>query len=447
VADTRQTTRARETPHESATRWQPLHEAPDPRQYIPRHEMERTLLALRNALAAGASRLAVVGPPGLGKTLLLRLLEDQTDRDLRAFYIPFASLEPHDLARWVLALEGRSALSAPEREFLNVVAARHRDRDERTLLLVDEAQGIGVDTAKRLAHWVEESGGALAVVLAGIAGAPVEAALRGLGAELRFELNTPILEAELAAFADALVADLALSAPRRIAVERMLERDLWAKTGGNPRLVKGEILRALRAPLATGAQAPPDPPPAETARSPRLESPTPPGFSRSTSAAGSSGSSRASGSSVWPRTGVALVLGGLIALWAGSRGFDHPTEGGKVPAAEVSHAPLVPEVPPFAGPPRLDSHPAPPVRSGPLRSPFAPPSEVASALAAPRLVTVAINAVPWARVRVDGVEVGVTPIGALRLSPGLRRFAAEFPDGRLVEREVEVREGLRVVFP
>ena len=63
----------------------------------------------------------------------------------------------------------------------------------------------------------------------------------------------------------------------------------------------------------------------------------------------------------------------------------------------------------------------------------------------PRL---SVNAKPWASIRLDGAEVGETPIGELRLTPGPHVVSATLPDGRVVERSVEAKAGdLYLVFP
>jgi hypothetical protein len=59
-------------------------------------------------------------------------------------------------------------------------------------------------------------------------------------------------------------------------------------------------------------------------------------------------------------------------------------------------------------------------------------------------VNVQVNARPWARVRIDGVDVGATPLSR-RLAPGVYRLEAEFPDGQRIERRIDVGPGSRFV--
>jgi hypothetical protein len=58
-----------------------------------------------------------------------------------------------------------------------------------------------------------------------------------------------------------------------------------------------------------------------------------------------------------------------------------------------------------------------------------------------------VNASPWAVIEVDGIELGETPLAAVPLRPGPHAFRARLPDGRIVERTVEIGQGNRhVVF-
>jgi hypothetical protein len=76
-------------------------------------------------------------------------------------------------------------------------------------------------------------------------------------------------------------------------------------------------------------------------------------------------------------------------------------------------------------------------RAHPTHEAAAPPAEKAVA-AAPARVAVSINATPWAIVRVDGREVGETPLAGIELEPGPHVFSARMPDGTMREQLVDV---------
>lgn|GEM_PF-4304814 len=107
-----------------------------------------------------------------------------------------------------------------------------------------------------------------------------------------------------------------------------------------------------------------------------------------------------------------------------------------------------------AAPPRAERAAPPAVAAGP--GPAAAlalaSAEVAAAREAPAAqaaeaapVRVHVNARPWARIRVDGVDVGPTPLSHVHLPPGPHAFEAAFPDGRRVERVVEITSEQRFV--
>ncbi|HKE11916.1 MAG TPA: hypothetical protein VKE73_10115 [Myxococcota bacterium] len=60
-------------------------------------------------------------------------------------------------------------------------------------------------------------------------------------------------------------------------------------------------------------------------------------------------------------------------------------------------------------------------------------------------IAVGINATPWATIEVDGVEVGETPIAGIPLAPGSHLFRARMPDGRVIEKTVEIGAETRYV--
>ena len=53
-------------------------------------------------------------------------------------------------------------------------------------------------------------------------------------------------------------------------------------------------------------------------------------------------------------------------------------------------------------------------------------------------LAVQINASPWANVEVDGIDLGVTPLANIPLFAGAHAFRVRMPDGRVIERTVEI---------
>jgi hypothetical protein len=116
-------------------------------------------------------------------------------------------------------------------------------------------------------------------------------------------------------------------------------------------------------------------------------------------------------------------------------------------AAPRSLAPPIPAAPPVRDPALVEA----PVEVASARFPqeHVPPSLREEPLAAPPAgPRLSVNATPWASIRLDGNEVGETPLGELRLTPGPHVVSATLPDGRVIERRVEAKAGdLYLVFP
>jgi hypothetical protein len=111
-------------------------------------------------------------------------------------------------------------------------------------------------------------------------------------------------------------------------------------------------------------------------------------------------------------------------------GACEPTVDPALAPAVASHATATAS---GVGVPEISGAPARPV----ALTPSTPP-------AAAERIAVRVNARPWARVRVNGVALGSTPL-THELEAGVYEFEAEFSDGRRVRRRIEVSSEQRFV--
>ncbi|MBW2242703.1 MAG: ATP-binding protein [Deltaproteobacteria bacterium] len=77
--------------------------------YVARPATEHTLAALEQELAGDAPLLTMVGPPGIGKTQILRVLAGRLAGRFQTLHVAYGSLEPDELERWIAALLGATA--------------------------------------------------------------------------------------------------------------------------------------------------------------------------------------------------------------------------------------------------------------------------------------------------------------------------------------------------
>ncbi|MDH3686043.1 MAG: AAA family ATPase [Myxococcales bacterium] len=142
----------------------PFQPTANPGFYVARPACELVLDALHAALRGGAPAVAVAGPPGAGKRMVLRVLEQR----LRAHFVPIAvnpcAVSISELASQVLRTLSQLGPGAPERGLL--AAALRAEAEGRPLvLMLEEASVLPLDTAKALAGLLVEAEGALRCVV------------------------------------------------------------------------------------------------------------------------------------------------------------------------------------------------------------------------------------------------------------------------------------------
>jgi hypothetical protein len=197
-------------------------ETADPSAYVPREATERVLESLRGWVDAGASApsvAALIAPPGLGKTFMLRLLESRLERvrsaerrASRALYLPYAGLLLPDLRDWVTGLlawpmpsssrtAGRDADSGP-RVALEDLVRLARDRADPLVLLMDDADSMPAETARVLAESLPREGSPLRLLMALGMDARSSRLLASFDAmaPLEVRLEAPMSEEETAAY-------------------------------------------------------------------------------------------------------------------------------------------------------------------------------------------------------------------------------------------------------
>lgn len=448
---------------------------PNPAVYVPRAATEAVRTELLESVRNPATRTALIGPPGLGKTLMLQLLAAQVRDEFRPIYLPYAALPPEELCAWALSVLGAPAASDPIAS-LRALAARQREEPSPLLLSIDDAGAMPVATARWVGDLVSGSEGALRLLISASDQDSTNRALAAIGGDFDIvALSEPMSEAETRSYIDArlTLARVPLSMRQRFDAETV--RRLHQTSAGIPRRLHtaaaallhggrrprwidldpvleelGEIGRGARpraqmptesseatleAPRgSTGVSRPTPPPPSadaggeaaptspdEQVRAPTLPSrplrriePLP--------------------SSVRLALGALLIAGLTIAI---------PVIRSLLPRA-VRPAAIAGAAPIEA--PASGSGSAEPVAGeAAVPAPRAEPAPLAAAAGAVGPFPVHVNATPWANVFVDGIELGATPIANIPLLAGTHTFTARMSDGRVIERVVEIDADNRFV--
>jgi type II secretory pathway predicted ATPase ExeA len=471
---------------DAARQAEPFAATADAASYVPRRATETALEALEWALRSGRRTLVMTGPAGIGKTTLLRVLQRRLGNDFRSIYAPYAALPADELCAWLLGLLDEKSQGDPEEELL-AFARESATRCHGLVAAIDDAGSIPLATARRLTALVARAEGALRMILVCGDEDPAESIYPALGPvfeEIRVE--EPLCLDEAIHYIDRRLERA--QAPESVRARFVPDtvRTLHRQSRGIPGVLHQLASEVVRGRLPEHGAEPGagarvedvswhDAPPVVAWEAGDDEEDydreVPPELLRARS--------RLRRLQAPPRTLLIAGAALLIALAAAVLPWLRPTllppqplEG--IPEPQAPQEPAVqPSVAwPEVAPPSLE--PAPPlpapreevaevvpqpvaevvpseaagVGGAPLDEvPSAPPTPSQTAApapapaaegATPAFIAVSINATPWARIAVDGVLVGETPLADLPLVPGPHTITATLPSGQIFERTVEV---------
>jgi type II secretory pathway predicted ATPase ExeA len=156
----------------------------DPRRYVARPACDAVLARLE-AAASVRRTCALAGPPGIGKTQLLRVLEARLAGRARSVWVPYGALEPNDFFRLVLGLMERStSCEADPEQALAELATRGAAQGLPLLLVLDDAHAIPLPTVQRLVSLAARLSGAFCLLAAVADDARAARVLAALGREV-----------------------------------------------------------------------------------------------------------------------------------------------------------------------------------------------------------------------------------------------------------------------
>jgi type II secretory pathway predicted ATPase ExeA len=218
---------------------------PDTTAYVPRPATEHALEQLLAAIRSGPEPVALLGPAGAGKTLLLHLLAERAGPAFRSIYLPNPKLVPEELCAWVVRRLGAPAGEDPVR-LLRAAAAHLREHDQACLLLVDDADALGADTAAWLGRFAREAGGGLRVALAALDAPAAKRALGAIGATRVVRFDTPMSIDETREYLAWRLRYAGAPAATRERIGGENVADLYRVAGGNPRRLHLAIAALVR---------------------------------------------------------------------------------------------------------------------------------------------------------------------------------------------------------
>jgi type II secretory pathway predicted ATPase ExeA len=256
-----------------ASPWQqnPFVATTDPRRYVPRPATERALAALEHQIdheAAGATLL--VGPSGIGKSLLLRVLARRLRDRFRTVSICARDVDAPTLC--TLLLDQLRVPPGDDPEYaLAVLGADWVERGSALVVALDDAHALPAATAARLGGLVLAAAGGLRMAAAAPEATPALA--RMLGAEYVVTLAEPMDLLETRAYVQAALAVAWAPPELRCIFDRQAIAQLHAESGGVPgslnERASARIAQATRNEVsAGGASHPPTRPDSGARRGP-----------------------------------------------------------------------------------------------------------------------------------------------------------------------------------
>ena len=513
---------------------------PDPGVYVPRAATEAARGELLRSACNPAKTTALIGPPGLGKTLLLQLLAAEAPEEMQTVYLPYAALPPEELCAWALRLLGLPAADDPIGA-LQALGRDLRERESSLLMLIDDAGAMPIATARWARELLQESGGSVRLVVAASDNATGNRTIAAIGSNFDIvHLTDPMTESETRKYIDGRLALAGAPVSIRARFDDRTVRFLHRVSAGIPRRLHAVATEFLQEAPAEAADAHADAPtaavegslkpdgseqalgtPSDERRVSNRRAAGPEGVPVRVGAAGEPADKgrRAEDRGETPppvsETTVEEIVesaGEEIAESAREEipeaAVEEPVGTGPIESEVANDLPIVDlEVPTAPVLPRRAPSPSrkaivlssllvafaavaiPVIRSilseprqiavierqADLREPIQADllesgeaiqpaglvaretiGEIRAANRAeePRTIerlsvepplagalgpfAVQINASPWANVEVDGIDLGVTPLANIPLLAGVHSFRVRMPDGRVIERTIEI---------
>ncbi len=239
--------------------------------YVARPASEAALTALETALAGAPGVAALLGPVGIGKSLLLKVLEAKLASTHCCVRLDYDGLSIGEFCQWVLReLDARETLESErmlshkptlakfrewvqrERSFADTddpesgliqLAVEFQGRGFPVALLIDAADALKPDSTRRLVELVQRATGALRFVVAITQGLPEgHAILEALGPDaVRVQYDQPMSLDETIFYIQERLTKSGASEELRACLDESRVRRLFKYSQGNPRRLHGEI--------------------------------------------------------------------------------------------------------------------------------------------------------------------------------------------------------------
>jgi energy-coupling factor transporter ATP-binding protein EcfA2 len=228
----------------------------DTRRYLPRPATEEALALLEQRVVVDRAEATLfVGPPGIGKSMLLRVLVQRLRRTLRTVTLGAGDIDAPTLCAFVLDQLHVDASDDPEQTIL-LLAADWSAKRSALVIAIDAAERLPLATAGRLGALAMTAGGALRIVAA--APEPATELARALGCDAEaVALRTPMTLRETQAHLQAALAAAHAPPEVRDLFHGLDAAQIFRDSKGIPSEVNALAAERLATAVADGAVAEP----------------------------------------------------------------------------------------------------------------------------------------------------------------------------------------------
>jgi type II secretory pathway predicted ATPase ExeA len=233
----------------------PFGEVSGPSLYVMREATEHALAELLHCGGEPARPAVLLGPAGIGKSLLLQVAGRSIDDAGHCVFVSFPSLDTENLCRWILDQLECPRFEDPVFAF-ETYLGRLREIGSSLLLLVDDLHLMPTHTVHQLRRWIDNSRGEFRLIASAINDPQSYEKIAPLGPTCQQVLfKAPMQQDESSLYIKGRLDLAGAAAATRALFDRNTVAKLHRLSGGVPRELNAAAANHLRLP-ANGCSAP-----------------------------------------------------------------------------------------------------------------------------------------------------------------------------------------------